>query len=114
VVSDPSDNTLQSASQGVANADSAMGVRELGDGGADVRHILQHCVSKVVNASETFSNHCIALARVPTNQCKAGTEFNLGRIHLSSVNKFRLDMMQSQSIVLTVSFLSFFSGLFQQ
>jgi hypothetical protein len=65
-------------------------------------------------AKPAFSNNRIALARVPTNQGETVTEFGLGRIHLSSVNEFRLDTMQSQSIVLTVSFLSLFSGLFQQ
>jgi hypothetical protein len=46
-------------------------------------------LSMPVKHSATIASHW--LASVSANQGKTGTEFNLGRIHLSSVNEFKLE-----------------------
>jgi hypothetical protein len=91
VVLDPPDKALQPADQGAA--DTSVG--QFGNGGTDVQDILQPRVAKLIDGGEAFSNNRIALADVPSNLGKAGTKFDLGRIHCSRVDNFKLHMTQN-------------------
>jgi hypothetical protein len=94
VLLDPPDEALQPADQGVADADSAASVGEFGNGGADARDILQPHVAELIDGGKAFSNNRIALAVIPSNLGKAGTKFDLGRIHCSRVDNFKLHITQ--------------------
>jgi hypothetical protein len=93
VVFDPPDEALQPADPGVADADSATLVGQFGNGGTEMRDILQKHVAELIDGGKAFSNDRIALLDVPSNLGKAGTKFDFG-IHCSRVDNFKLHMTQ--------------------